>query len=72
MAPNLAEAQHVVIRDIDNSKQFKAIEIADVAGCSPRAIYRIKKNLRCYSRLQTRLPLHTYLEIFFLPVEQEL
>ena len=48
MAPHLAESQHALIKVISHSKQFKAEEIADVARCSPRAIYRIKKNLYCY------------------------
>ena len=48
MAPNLAESQHALIKDMSHSKQLKAEDIADVAGCSTRAIYRIKKNLRCY------------------------
>ena len=48
MAPNLAKLQHALIEDMSHSKQFKAEEIADVARCSPRAIYRIKKNLRCF------------------------
>jgi transposase len=48
MAPNLAESQHAVISDMSQSKLFKANEIAEVAGCHPRSIYRIKKNLRCF------------------------
>jgi hypothetical protein len=48
MAPNLAESQHALIKDMSHSKQFKAEEIADVARCSPRAIYRIKKNHCCF------------------------
>jgi len=48
MALNLAESQHAVIRYMGHSKLSKANEIADVAGCSLRAIFRIKKNLRCF------------------------
>ena len=44
MAPNLAESQHAQIRDMILSERPTA-EIADVAGCSTRAIYRINKTL---------------------------
>jgi hypothetical protein len=47
MAPNLAESQHVQICDMILSERPTA-EIADVAGCSTRAIYRINKNLCCF------------------------
>jgi hypothetical protein len=40
MALNLAKSQHALIEDMSHSKQFKAEEI--------RAIYRLKKNLRCF------------------------
>jgi hypothetical protein len=46
MAPNLAGSQHAQIRNMILSKR-PTTEIADVAGCSTRAIYRINKNLRC-------------------------
>jgi hypothetical protein len=52
MAPNLAESQHAMIGDMSHSMLFKANEIADVAGCSPRAIFRIKKNLRCFGSIK--------------------
>jgi hypothetical protein len=43
MAPHLAESQHVVIGDMIASKVlFKAQQIANVAGCSRRAIHRIR------------------------------
>jgi transposase len=48
MAPHLAESQHVLIKDMSHSKQFKAKDIANDARCSTRAIYRIQKNLRCF------------------------
>jgi hypothetical protein len=48
MAPNLAESQHAAIRDMGYSKLFKANEIAEVAGCNPRSIYKINKSLRCF------------------------
>jgi transposase len=47
MAPHLAKSQHALIKAMSRSKQqFTAEEIANVACCSPRAIYRINKNLR--------------------------
>lgn len=49
MALNLAESQHAVIRNMNHSKLFKANKIANVARCSPRAIFRIKKNPCCFS-----------------------
>jgi hypothetical protein len=48
MAPHLPESQHVLIKDMSHSKQFKAKDIANDARCSTRAIYRIQKNLRCF------------------------
>jgi len=48
MAPNLAESQHALIKDISYSQQFKAKEIANIAQCNPHTIYRIKQNLRCF------------------------
>jgi transposase len=56
MAPNLAESQHAVISDMSRSKLFKANEIAEVASCNPRSIYRINKNLRCFG--STKAPLN--------------
>jgi len=47
MALNLADLQHAQIRDMILSERPTA-EIADVAGCSTRAIYRIHKNLCCF------------------------
>ena len=46
MAPHLAESQHVIIGDLIASKvPFKAKQIANVAGCSWRTIYRRSKRL---------------------------
>ena len=42
---------------MSNSKQLKAKDIANVASCSTRAIYRIKKNLRRYG--STKAPLNS-------------
>jgi transposase len=45
MAPHLAKSQHVIIGDMAASKvPFKAKQIANVAGCSRRAIYRRRLN----------------------------
>jgi hypothetical protein len=55
MAPNLAKSQHTVIEDISYSKLFKANKIADVVSCSPRAIFRIKKNLCCFGSTKALL-----------------
>jgi transposase len=46
MAPNLAVSQHVLIRDMIVSGSLKTNEMADAAYCSPRAIKRIRSNLR--------------------------
>lgn len=47
MAPNLSQFQHAQIRDmILNNCSIK--DIANAVDYNPRAIYRIKKNLRCY------------------------
>jgi transposase len=56
MAPNLADSQHAVISDMSHSKLFKANEIAKVAGCNPRSIYRINNLLRCFG--STKAPLN--------------
>jgi hypothetical protein len=48
MTLSLAESQHALTKDMSHGKQFKAEEIANVARCSPRAIYRIKKNVLCF------------------------
>jgi hypothetical protein len=48
IAPNLAELQHVQIRDMILSNCLAA-EIANVVGCSKRSVFAIKSNLRCFS-----------------------
>lgn len=45
MAPQLAESQHVLIRDMIISKSHKSAEIAEVARCSKRAVERVRVNL---------------------------
>jgi hypothetical protein len=48
MAPNLAESQHVEIRDMILSKSLKAAQMAKVAGCSTRSVRAIRSNLRYF------------------------
>ena len=45
MAPNLADSQHVQIRDMTLSNCPLA-KIADVVGCSERFVFAIQSNLR--------------------------
>jgi hypothetical protein len=47
MAPNLAESQHVQIRDMILDNRPTA-EIADVVDCSERSVFVIKSNLCLY------------------------
>jgi transposase len=47
MAPILAESQHAQIHAMILSNRPIA-EIANDVGCSERAIYKIKKKLRCF------------------------
>ena len=44
MAPNLAESQHVQIRDMILDNRPTA-EMANVVGCSERSVFAIKSNL---------------------------
>jgi hypothetical protein len=48
MAPNLAESQHVEIRDMIISKSLTADQMAEVAGCSACSIRAVRSNLRCF------------------------
>lgn len=54
MAPNLAESQHNLIRDMLLDRSLKQIDMANIAGCSDRTIRNIASNLRVYSK--TRAP----------------
>ena len=45
MAPNLADSQHMQIRDMTLSNCPPA-EIADVVGCTERSVFAIQSNLR--------------------------
>src|ERR1700759_369502 len=49
MAPNLAAAQHVFIRDMILSESLRRDEIAKNARCSTRAISYIRANLECFN-----------------------
>jgi transposase len=55
MAPNLADSQHAQIRDMILSSR-PPTEIADVVGCSERAVYAIQSNLRHFG--STKAPLN--------------
>jgi transposase len=48
MAPNLAASQHAMIHDMLLDGSLKAVQIAAAAGCSDRAIRRIRFNVRCF------------------------
>lgn len=48
MAPNLAESQHVMIRDMILSKSLTSVAIAAAAGCSDRTVRTIRANMRCF------------------------
>lgn len=50
MAPNLAAAQHELIRDMTLSKSLKYSEVARVAGCNTRTIKKISANPRYFGR----------------------
>jgi transposase len=54
MAPNLAESQHEVIRDMILSKSLTDPQKAEVAGCSARSIRGIRSNLHYFGT--TRAP----------------
>jgi hypothetical protein len=45
MAPNLADSQHVQIRDMTLSN-YPPAEIANVVGCSERSVFAIQSNPR--------------------------
>jgi len=53
MAPNLADSQHMQIRDMTLSSCPPA-EIADVVGCSEHSVFAIQSNLRHFG--STRAP----------------
>jgi hypothetical protein len=55
MAPNLADLQHVQIRDMILSN-CPPTEIADVVGCSERSVFAIQSNLRHFG--STKAPLN--------------
>lgn len=48
MAPNLAKSTLVFIHDMISSDELTASELAEAAGCSKRAIFRIRSNLRLF------------------------
>ena len=48
MAPNLAESQHIVIRDMILDGSLKQREMADAASCSDRTIRNMNANIRAF------------------------
>lgn len=54
MAPNFADSQHNIIRDMLLSKRLNNVQIAKVASCSERLVKTIRSNLRCFGT--TRAP----------------
>ncbi|OQD95160.1 hypothetical protein PENVUL_c118G04214 [Penicillium vulpinum] len=52
MAPNLAESTLEMIRDMILSNKLTASEMARAAGCSKRAIFRIRSNLRLFGTIK--------------------
>jgi transposase len=48
MAPCLAASQHAMIHDMLIDGSLKGADMAAAAGCSDRAIRRIRSNLRCF------------------------
>jgi hypothetical protein len=52
MAPNLAAAQHDLIRDMIVNGATTYAEIAEAAECSTDAVKGISANLRCYGALK--------------------
>lgn len=52
MAPNLAESTLEMIRDMILSDELTASEMARAAGCSKRAIFRIRSNIRLFGTIK--------------------
>lgn len=52
MAPNLAKSTLVLIRDMISSDELSSSEMAAAAGCSERAIARIRSNLRLFGSVK--------------------
>jgi predicted ArsR family transcriptional regulator len=52
MAPNLAASQRRMIHDMILSNELTAAQMADVAGCSVRAIKYIRSNLRAFGSVE--------------------
>jgi transposase len=48
MAPNIAESQRALIRDMILSRSLKQVDMAAVAGCSDRTVRTIALNLRLF------------------------
>ena len=52
MAPNLAKSTLVLIHDMIASNKLTTSQIAKAAGCSKRAIIRIRSNLRLFGSVK--------------------
>lgn len=52
MAPNLAKSTLRLIYDMISSSELTTFQIAQVAGCSKRAILRIRSNLRLFGTIK--------------------
>lgn len=50
MAPNLAESQHHLIRDMILDGSLTQVDMADAAGCSERTIRNIATNVRLFGK----------------------
>ncbi|KAJ5084558.1 hypothetical protein NUU61_009137 [Penicillium alfredii] len=52
MAPNLAKSTLVLIHDMISSDELTTSQMAEAAGCSERAIIRIRSNLRLFGNVK--------------------
>ncbi|OQD86930.1 hypothetical protein PENSOL_c082G07324 [Penicillium solitum] len=55
MAPNLAKSSLVLIHDMITSEELTTSQMADAAGCSKRAIIRIRSNLQLFGSIKAPL-----------------
>jgi len=53
MAPNLAKSTLVLIHDMIANNELTTSQISKAAGCSKRAIFRIRSNLRLFGSVKT-------------------
>lgn len=55
MAPNLAKSTLALIHDMITSEELTTSQMADAAGCSKRAIIRIRSNLQLFGSIKAPL-----------------